>query len=114
MMKQGIKMMESRTAFLLILIPTDLHVGILSPPRLAPLSLPPMSQIPRLLVFTHLTSSHGCLSFTIFWHHSMKSQKRCNEDTKTFLLNDLLTDERTYVHPAQPASQGQPARVGLH
>ena len=41
MMKQGIKMMESRTAFLLILITTDLHVGILSPPRLAQLSLPP-------------------------------------------------------------------------
>ena len=56
MMKQGIKMMESWTAFLLILIPTDLHVGILSPPRLAPLSLPPMSQIPRLLVFTHHSS----------------------------------------------------------
>ena len=30
MIKQGIKMKESNTAFLLILITTDLHVGILS------------------------------------------------------------------------------------
>ena len=84
MIKQGIKMKESNTAFLLILITTDLHVGILSSPFSDP--SPFLLFLILWLLFTHLTLSFGNFWFTILWHHLMKSQKRCRKSQQHIFL----------------------------
>lgn len=84
MIKQGIKMKERNTAFLLILITTDLHVGILSSRSLEPRY---SFQDSGFCDYYYSLISHGYFWFTIIlWHHLMKSQKRCTKSQQHIFL----------------------------
>ena len=100
MIKQGIKMKERNTAFLLILITTDLHVGILS--SRSALNPALLFRIQDSLTILIIHSSH--MPWILLVHNnslapSDEITETLQEESTTYFpkMINLFTNERTYL-----------------